>query len=901
MKRPSRFRVALARRSRAALRADVDAELRFHLEERIEELVEQGVPRARAEAEVRARFGDVAGVRAECEAIDAAAERRRSRRERLGDLARELRLAARALLRRPAFTLVAVGTLALGSGAATTVFGVVNGVLLRPLPYPEPERLVSVSHTLAISGLSKVDQSDAGFLLYQRSATAFEGMGVHRISDVNLGAADGAGAPERVAATGVSAGLFDVLRVAPLLGRGFLAAEDRPGGPRVVVLSERLWRRQFGADPRVVGRRVIVDGAPREVVGVMPARFQYPNARTELWFPLALDPARANPGSFNYVSVARLKPGVAPSRAASELAGILPRVVDEFPSDVTRGMLEQVRLRPAVAPLRDVLVGDVRRLLWILLGSAALLLLVACANAASLFLVRAEGAQREVAVRTALGAGRGAIVSRGLAEALLIAGAGGAVGVALALVAARLLRALPAGLDIPRLGEVSVDGRVVGFAVAVTAFATLAVSVLPLLRTRRLPVAVVLKDAGRSATAGARRQRARSALVVAQVALALVLVAGSGLMARSFARLRDVRPGFDAERVLTLRVALPRATYRDAAAVTQLYDRLLAQVRALPGVTTAGLTTWVPLTSNHDDTTISVEDRPLPENVVPDLHYIAYVSGELFSTMGIPLLAGRTFAPADAARPSTDVIVTRAFAERYWKGSSPLGKRIRPFGPGPWYTIVGVVGDVHLEALEKPAEDAVYFPIATPNGKAAYAPGTIALMVRTTGNPEALVAPVRRVVQRLDPALPTYDERPLRDVLSAAAARTRFVMLVLALASAVALTLGAVGVYGVMAYGVSLRQREIGVRMALGARPADVGQMISRHGVALAAAGVGLGLAAALGVTRFLRGLLYDVSPTDPVTLGGTCAVLLLVALVASWLPARRAAAMDPVEALRRE
>ena len=775
-------------------------------------------------------------------------------------------------------------------------------MLLRPLPYPAPERLVAVTHTIAIAGLSKVDQSDAGFLLYQRGATSFEGMAAYRVSDVNLGGgAAGTGAPERVAATGVTAGLIGVLRAAPLLGRAFVAEEDRPGGPHVVLLSERLWRRQFGADPAIVGRRVVVEARLREVVGVMPAGFRFPNARTELWLPLALDPARANPGSFNYVSVARLAPGVAPERAAAELARLLPRVVDEFPSDVTREMLAQVRLRPVVTPLRDVMVGDVRRLLWILLGSAGLLLLVACANAASLCLVRAEGTQREVALRTALGAGRGAVVSRYLAEALLLAGAGGALGVAIAAAGVRLLRGLPSGIDIPRLGEVSVDGRVLLFAAGVAAFSTVAVSLIPLLRARRLPVAAVLKESGRAATAGGRRQRARGALVVAQVALALVLVAGSGLMARSFARLRDVRPGFDAERVLTLRVALPRARYGDAAAIAALHDRLLAQVRALPGVTAAALTTWVPLTSNHDDTTLSVEDHPLPENVVPNLHYIAYVSGELFGTMGIPLLAGRTFAPADAARPSTDVVVTRAFAERYWKGASPLGKRIRPFGSGPWYTVVGVVGDVHLEALEKPAEDAVYFPLATPNGTTTFVPGTVALMVRTAGEPEALVAPVRRLVQRLDPSLPTYDERPLRDVLSAAAARTRFVMLVLALASAVALTLGAVGVYGVMAYGVSLRQREIGVRMALGARPADVGQMISRHGVALAAAGVAIGLGAALGVTRFLRGLLYDVSPTDPLTLGGTCAVLLLVALVASWLPARRAAAMDPVEALRRE
>ena len=900
------MRLDLLRRTRTARLRDVDAELRFHLEERIDELVAEGMPRERAEALARERFGDVADVRAACEQIDAATDRRRSQRERLDALARQVRMAARALLRRPTFALIAIATLALGSGAATAVFSLVYGVLLRPLPFPEPAQLVAVMHTLNIEGARSVDQSDAGFLLYDRYATAFASAGVYRNADVNVvtgGAAGASGTAERVVATGVSVGLLPTLGVTPLLGRGFVTGEDRVGVPRVVVISEGMWRRTFGADPAIVGRRVTIDGAAREIVGVMPGAFRYPSTTTQLWFPLPLDPARATPGSFNYTHVARLRPGVTAERARAELARLLPRVMDEYPGGIPRAMFERVQLQPVVMPLRDAVVGDVGRLLWILLGSAVLVLLVACANVASLFLVRVEEGQRELAVRDALGAGRVALLTQYVGEALVLSMAGGAAGVVLAALAVRLLRRLPSGSALPRLEEVGIDGTVLLFALGTAVVSAVAVSVLPLLRARTMSVAAVLRDSGRANTAGARRQRARSTLVVAQVALALVLVAGSGLMARSFARLRDVRPGFDAEPVLAVRLALPRAEYATAASRTQLYERLLASVRALPGVREAGLTTWVPLTGDNSNSAVWVEDRAAADaDAVPPVHEQVNVSGGWFAAMGVPLLAGRTLGAADAARPSTDVVVSRAFAERYWPGRSPLGKRIRPGLDGtPWYTIVGVVGDVHLTALDRPANDAVYLPLVTTEADTTFVPNAVALTIRTDGDPAALVGPVRQAVRALDATLPTYDERPMAATVYAAAARTRFTMLLLGVASAVALALGAIGIYGVMAYGVSLRQREIGVRMALGARPADVSRMISRQGVRLATAGVVIGLAGALVLTRFLRGLLYDVSPTDPLTLGATCGVLLGVALVASWLPARRAAALPPVEALRRD
>jgi predicted permease len=438
------------------------------------------------------------------------------------------------------------------------------------------------------------------------------------------------------------------------------------------------------------------------------------------------------------------------------------------------------------------------------------------------------------------------------------------------------------------------------FAIGATIVSALAVSLMPVLRARRVAPGVVLKESSRSATVGRERQRARSALVIAQVALALVLVAGSTLMARSFSELRDVRPGFDARRVLTVRLALPEATYPDAAATLGFYDRVLERVGALPGVSSVAVTEWVPLSDDHNDSVITFEDRPLAPDEVPPDHLVSIVGPTYFGTLGIPVVSGRTFERPDATRPSSEAIVSRAFAERYWKDQSPIGKRIRSNISGPWSTIVGVVGDVHMESLERPADELVYLPLVTSYQDTAYVPTSAAIALRTTGaDPMSLAPALRKIIHDLDPTLPTYEERPMSARVAGATARTRFVMLMLGIASLVALTMGMVGLYGVLAYGVTLRRREIGVRMALGATMADVTRMIARRGIALAALGIVAGLVGALGATRLLHGLLYGVSPTDPTALAVTCILLFVVALVASWLPARRAASLDPMEALR--
>jgi len=811
----------------------------------------------------------------------------------------ELRLAARRLRRAPSFTVTTVFVLALGVGATTAVFSVVNGVLLRPLPYANPGKLVALTHSIEVAGVTTADQADATVLFYQEHAKAFTGIGAWRDQDVNLEMVDGqAGAAERVPAAEVTSNLFQVLGIPPVVGRDFHSGEDRVGAAPVVMLSYAFWQRHFNGARSALGKRIVTNGISREVVGVMPKRFSFPRSTPELWFPLPLDPAKATAASFNYRSVGRLRDGATVASARADLSHVLPGLLDEYPGGIPRAMWEQAHVRPIVTPLLESIVGDVSTLLWILLGSVTLVLLIACANVANLFLVRGEARQLELAVRGALGSGIAGIVAQCLSESLVLAAAGGVIGVLFAVVGVSWAARWADKLNVPRLDQVSIDGQVLVFALAVCAVSTLLVSLIPLLRARRVPIAIVLRESGRGSTAGADRQRTRSALVVAQVALALVLVVGSGLLGRSFTHLRNVEPGFDGHDVSMTRLALSNKTYPTGASRTQLYGRLLDQVRALPGVREAAISDWVPLTSDHNDVVVTVEDHPLPPDALPADHFVASVDPNYFRTLGIPLLAGQTFESPYRGTPSSSVMVSKAFAERYWPAGNALGKRIRPSLDGPWFTIVGEVGNVHYEALNKPAETTVYMPLLAIDSVAWGTPTFVSLLVRTEGRQDVAL-PIRNIVHALDPALPTYDQQPLSSVISASSSRARVTMLLLVVASALALVLGAVGLYGVLAYGVSLRQREIGVRIVLGARPSAVSWMVSRQALGLALAGIAIGTGFALAATRLLRGLLYDVSPTDPLTLGATCLGLLAMAGMASWVPARRAAAVDPAEALR--
>ncbi len=824
------------------------------------------------------------------------------------------RYAARRLLRARAFAMSATLTLALGIGGATAVFTVVNGVLLRPLPFPNAARLVDLSHTLAVSGVLNVDQSDATFLMYRKQNHVFADVAAYRSSAANLsdalGASSGGGAsaaPERVSATWTSASLFSVLGAAPKLGRRLGDADNQPAAEPVVVIAQRLWERKFGASPAIIGRRVMVDGVEREIVGVMPESFGFPTLETTLWLPLVLDPAHTRSAAFDYRGIARLRDGVSLAAATADLQRLLPHVPEVFPGRLTAGAIAVTHMRAVVRPLRDVIVGDVGRILWIVLGASGVLLLIACANVGSLFLARAEGRQRELAVRRALGAGRGSLLADFLSEAVILSVLGAALGLGFAVVAIHLLQSADTSATVPRLAEVRLDGVVLGATACIAALAAIVVSAVTVMRSGGASLSALLMASGGATSGGRTRSHTRRALVAVQVALALVLLAAAGLLARSFSRLVAVNPGFDAQHALTFRMALPPAAYPTTGAAARVMLETLDALRAVPGVQFAGAATKLPLDDEgRQDSAVYIEDHPLGMGGIPGVHEMVFATPGYFRAMDIPLLAGRGFqapdAGADTAHLPREVIVSAAFAGRYWQGQSALGKRVRMNPTDAWSTVVGVAGNVREAGLEQPPSETVYSPLVTVDAAGMpWTPRDVAFVVRgaETGSPAGLAAAARRAVYSVAPALPIYRVMPVSALVSAAVSRTMFTLMVLGIAAIVAMIIGAMGIYGVIAYLVSLRTRELGVRLALGARPADVRRLVVRHGLTDAVLGVAAGLVVAAALTRVLATMLYDVSPMDPVTLVAASVVLLVTAVAASWLPARRAAALDPSSALR--
>jgi putative ABC transport system permease protein len=812
----------------------------------------------------------------------------------------ELRFAARRLRRVPTFAGAVVLVLALGVGMTTAMFSLVNGILLAPLPYPEPDLLVRLTHTASSAGRATVDLSDAIVMLYQSETRAFDGVAAWRFDDGDLGPSEADQTAVRVRGARVTANFFDVLGVPPALGRAFSPGDDRPGAPRVVVLSHRLWQERLHGDPDALGRQIDVNDVPRTIVGIMPPHFAYPARQVELWLPLALDPARTRPATLNLIGIGRLKRGVSSEAARADLARVLTNLGESFQGGAPAATGQETRIAPHVQSLRDSIVGPPSQLLWFVFGSVLLVLLVACTNVAGLLLVRAERAQIELAVRAALGSGFVGMLALTLSESLLLSVLGGGTGVLLAVASMRVVRSTGTALSLPRLEDVGVDAPVLLFALGITVFCALYVSVLPLLRARRVSIVQVLRRAGTGPAGSRAPQRARNALVVAQIALAVVLVTSSGLMTRSLLRLHDVRPGFEADHVVTSRVLLPYARYRTDVRLN-FFQALVREAQAIPGARDVALTDWVPLSGDRHVMAIEVEDDPSPANAGGTEHAVARVDGHYFQALRIPLLRGRTFGVQDATRPVDEAIVSHAFAKRYWPGTSPLGKRVRPLG-GRWHTIVGEVGDVRYDGLEEPPSETVYFPIvvaAGPQGTDASLPPALSLVVRTDAGEGETLSAIRRIVAALDPTIPTYDEGSLRQLVHDASARARALAVLLAIASVVTLLLGAVGLYGILAYSVSIRRRELGIRMALGARPADISRMVSLHGLRLAGVGIVIGTACALATSQLLRGLLYGVSPTDLVTLSATPAALLVVAFIASWIPAHRAAAVHPAEALQ--
>jgi putative ABC transport system permease protein len=881
--------------------ADFSEEIAAHLALEADRLVAEGVPPADALSEARRRFGNVGQAQ---EAFH--------RARTIGWIERvpqQLRRAERRLVRAPVFAVTTVLTLALGIGATTAVFSLVDGVLLRPLPFVQPSRLVDVSHTLVLQGASHVDQSDATYFYYRRANHVFSEVGAYRTGAVNL-SENGVGdlRAERVEAARVSASVFTVLGIVPSMGRVLHESEDLGETP-VAILGEGTWKERYASDPGIIGRRIVVDGVAHEVVGVMPTRFAFPDERTALWLPIGIDPARTKSAAFDYRVVARLRPDVNPQVAAADLQALLLHVPEAFPGRLTADAIRLTHMRVVVHPLRDAVVGEFGRALWVVFGAGAFLLLIACANVANLFLVRAEERRHELAVRRALGAGRGAITAEFLAEGVLLAVVGGVLGVALAGAGLGILRTLDAGTAIPRLAGIGLDGTVLAAAAGATILTVLLMSAVPALHTFSAPVGGALALTGRGVTAGRLRHRARRAFVVVQMALALVLVTGAGLMARSFRFLRSVPPGFDAAHAYALRVTLPAAAYPGAAAVTGFVTRALAGVTALPGLEAAGVVSKLPLDDEaRRDTAVFVENRPLAMGTMPNLHQVAYATPRVFQALGIPILEGRTFDFPDATRAPLEVIVTHALARRYWGVGPAVGKRLRLAPDGPWFTVIGVTGDVRGTRLDDPPDETVYLPLVTAPGPAAvhgdagaarWTPHDLAFVVRSRGDARDVLAPLERIFHSLAPTLPVYGIRTMGAVVARSTARTSFTLVLLEIASLAALVIGAVGLYGVVAYMVSLRTREMAVRMALGAEQGALRWLVLRQAVMVAALGIAAGLGAALFSTRFLSTLLFQVTPTDPVTLFGSVGLLATVAVLASWLPARRAAAVDPATTLR--
>ena len=814
----------------------------------------------------------------------------------------------RSLRRSPAFTVTASLTLIIGIGAAVAIFALVNGVLLRPLPYGDPDRLAVPYHNMQLIGLAKGNQTQGTYFTYKKLARSLEAIGVYQAGAVNVSDPRGGSEPQRMGSAFVTQSVIPLLQVPPLIGRSFTEAEDAPKGPNVVIISEGLWRSRFGADRGVLGRTIDVNGRTWEIIGVMPTRLRFPSPETQIWIPMRLDANDPSPGGFNYDGIARLRKGVTIAAASRDLVSVLPKILELSPNLApgvsTQMLLDQARPVPFVAPLKDDVTGGIAKTLWIVAAAAGVVLLVACANVTNLILVRADGRQRELAVREALGAGRGRVTMYFLGESIVVTAVSAAAGVALAAVAIRLLVSM-GPTSIPRLSEVHIDLATVAFAIVVSALVAVACSIVPVLRIGRVHLSNALREGGRGGTAGRARQRIRSALVAGQIALALVALASSGLLLRTFERLNAVRPGFEPEGLATFWVALPYARYTSDTSVVRFYSQLLDRVRAVPGVRDVGLSSRLPFEQNggwSKDPLYPEDDLATYANKIPPLNFYTTTDGGYFHVMGIPLIAGKTFDRPELQR-GDEAIISRATAIQFWKdstGQRVLGKRFRELPGTPWLTIVGVVGDTRDSSLASPPSLVVYRPQSISNGTHS-TQWTMALVVRTGSEPTAITSAIQRAVRDLDPTLPLFDIRSMSEITAASMAQLSFTIIVLGAAALVTLILGAVGLYGVMAYVVSLRTRELAVRIALGATPSAVIRMLTTQGVVVTGFGVAAGLVLFVIVARALKSLLFGVASMDPVTLLSASLLLVGIAAFASWLPARRTARVDPADVLRAE
>jgi predicted permease len=809
-------------------------------------------------------------------------------------LSQDLRYAIRALRKSPGFTAVALATLALGIGANTAIFSVVNAVLLRPLRFPDPGRLVAVYQTLPGKGVTTAGASYLNYSDLASRSRSFEQLGAIRMHDFTL---TGAGEPALVVAGTVTGNVFPLLRSRPLLGRGLAASDDAPDAAPVAVLSETLWRERLGADPAVVGKTVRLDERVFTVVGVMPKAFRSPPDRppAELWTALVQDPVfedlRQKRGGHYLTLLGRLRPGVAIPGAEAELATIASGLARQYPKE-NEGW--GVRL----LPLAESLVSGVRTALWVLLGAVSLVFLIACVNVANLMLVRSSARARELAVRTALGAGRGRLARQLLTESLVLGLAGGALGVSLALAGMQALRAwLPA--DLPRVSEVGIDARVLLFSLLASLAATVVFGAGPALAAGRENLSAALREGSAGAGESGRRRTLRRLLIVGETAFSFVLLVGAALLIRSFVRLQEVPLGFRPAGVLTAGMSLPRTQYGQPDQWRTFYTSLVDRLRSEPGVDGAAAALPLPLAGGGLNFAFSIEGRA-DEGAANDktANYTA-ATPEYFHVLGVPLVSGRLFDGRDAASAPKVCVVSSAFAKRYFPGENPLGRRlVFGFKEPIAREIVGIAGDVKRDGLAMPSQPEMYVPFVQDPWWAAYA---VVRVRGDGGDPERLSSAMRADVKSLDASLPIESIAPMRQFVDDSVAQPRFRTTLLGLFGAAALLLAVLGIYGVISYSVGRRTREVGIRLALGAAPADVRRMVLGEGLALVGVGLALGLAGALLATRALASLLFEVNRLDAGSWIGVAALLLLAGLAASWLPARRATRVDPVSALRAE
>jgi predicted permease len=888
-------------------RAKWDRERREEMESYVQietdDNIARGMPYGQARAAARRKLGNGTLIREEIYSMNTIAF--------FDTLIRDVRYGLRTLRHNPVFTVVALLTIAIGIGANTAVFSVVNSVLLKALPYPKSEQLVALRQVApGAAGLASFSDglrlSPSMYFTYAEHNRTFQSLGVWTTGSANV---TGLAEPEQVRTVVVSDGVLQALQVPPAAGRWLSAADQIPRSRETVMLSYGYWQRRFGGDRSAIGRNIMVDSRPREIVGVMPQGFRLVNEEFDLMGPAAFDRGKLILAGFGFEGIGRLRPGISIAQANADMARMVSVWMDSWSNGpgTNPRIYETWRITPALRPLKQEVVGNVSDVLWVVMGTIGLVMLIAGANVTNLLLVRAEARQQELAVRAALGAGRGRIVRELLLESTLIGLLGGVLGLGLAHEGLRLLTAIgPANL--PRLGEISIDARTLWFTLVLSLLSGLVFGLIPALKYAGPRIAIALRSAGRTSSVSRERHRTRNILVVAQVALALVLMVSAGLMIRTFQVLRTVEPGFsDAQHLETVRISIPESLIAKPEQVIRIQNNILNRAAAIGGVTSVGFTSAMPMEgygSMWD--CIYAEGKTYAANEIPPLRFYKYVSPDFFHAAGTRIIAGRELTWTEVYGHRPVVLLSDNLARELWgTPSAAIGKRITEFPQMPWQEVIGVVQDVRENGIQEKTPETVYWPSLGPNifgPSPMNAVRTVTFVVRSQrAGTEAFVNQIQQAVWSVNASLPLASVRTMQEVYDQSLARTSFTLVMLGIAGAMALVLGVIGIYGVISYAVSQRRREIGIRLALGAQPGELKRMFVRNGLTLASIGVGIGLVAAAGLMQLMKSLLFGISPLDPLTYTAVPVVLAAAAVLASYLPARRAAAVDPVETLKAE